>query len=161
MLKGSKVAVVRGKSDVGFSGLCFWEKWYYPKADGYGKKSYLRVGIKDDAGNVVWAYGRNVAVMDDPAPSPAPAAKPALDLVDWSLVGNGPEVMEAYGGHWDCIAPLSAFPADWDADMIKKAVRAKYPGGSSYGALRWPRGASNIAVGDGMVSWLDGYGMCD
>lgn len=164
MLKGSKVIVARGRSDVGFSGLCFWSKMCASSNSKYGGgKPYLRVGIKNDAGDVVWAYGRNVDVMDDAVPVDAIAAAAAPDPVDWSKVSSGSDVSEAYGGHWACSLPLSAFPSDWDDKRIASAIRAKYPAGSSWGALRWPRGASSISVEreNGLVAWMDGYGMCD
>jgi len=173
-LKGMNVRVVCGKkAPIGFEGYVFWEKPFYMyRTDRYPK--YVRIGIKNEAGEVAWTYERNVEVVmsaaEVAAEEAAAVAKLAEDMgreallakFDWSKVVTGKEAMEAYGGHWDCGLVL---PEDVSDEEAVKAVRAKYPSGSSWGALRWARGASNIKVshytGVRIVEWTDGYGMCD
>jgi len=57
---GKKVRVVRGRSDKGFEGELFWMREYA----GYGYKTYIRVGVRNDIGDVAWVYHRNVDVVD-------------------------------------------------------------------------------------------------
>lgn len=57
---GKTVKVVRGRTDKGFVGEIFWMREYV----GHGYKKYIRVGIRDEGGNVVWGYHRNVDVIN-------------------------------------------------------------------------------------------------
>lgn len=174
-MKGRMVKVVAGrKAPHGFIGRVFWER---DTMTAYGSwVKYTRIGIKNEAGDVVWTYATNVEAYKTPeeiaAEDAALAAEKAaedakiaarnalLAKVDWSTVVHGKESGEAYGGSWACSMPI---PEGMTDEEIIRAIRIKYPAGSSWGALRWPRGASGITVirENGMVEWMDGYGMCD
>lgn len=63
--KGKKVVVVAGRKVAhGVTGEVFWTKDV--NYDPYGRESgwEVKIGIKDDDGNVYWTYAKNVNVVD-------------------------------------------------------------------------------------------------
>jgi len=173
-MHGKMVRVVSGKkAPLGFEGYCFWEKAYYAFRNARYPQ-YVRIGIKNEAGEVAWTYDRNVTEITSAADLAAAAAEAKamedkaaakeafLAKFDWASVLHGKEIMESYGGHSECSMIVAN---DLSDEEVIKAIRMKYPAESSWGALRWSRGASSVRVehdaGLRVAKWNDGYGMCD